>query len=78
MTDKELTHASIGAAIEVHKLLGPGLLEPTYKECRGHELAQRSLPFERQRPIPVVYKGVKLDCGYPLDLLVPERVIVWS
>jgi GxxExxY protein len=78
MTDKERTHAITGAAIEVHKILGPGLLEPAYEECRGHELAQRGLPFERQRPIPVVYKGVKLDCGYLLDLLMSERVIASS
>jgi GxxExxY protein len=76
MTDKELTHKIIGAAIEVHKMLGPGLLESTYEECLCHELAQHSLPFERQKPIPVVYKGVKLDCGYRLDILVLEKVIL--
>ena len=76
MTDNELTHQIIGAAIEVHKTLGPGLLESTYEECLCHELSQRSIAFERQKPIPVVYKGVKLDCGYRLDLLVAERVIL--
>jgi GxxExxY protein len=76
VTDNELTHQIIGAAIEVHKLLGPGLLESTYEECLCHELTQRGLPFERQKPIPVVYKGVKLDCGYRLDLLVSNSVIL--
>jgi GxxExxY protein len=76
VTDKELTHQIIGAAIEVHRLLGPGLLESTYQECLCQELAQHGLPFERQKPVPVVYKGVKLDCGYRLDLLVFDRVIL--
>ena len=76
MTDNELTHEIIGAAIEVHKNLGPGLLESTYEECLCHELSQRGIPFERQKPIPVIYKGVKLDCGYRLDLLVADRVIL--
>ena len=76
MTDNELTHEIIGAAIEVHKNLGPGLLESTYEECLSHELSQRGIPFERQKPIPVIYKGVKLDCGYRLDLLVADRVIL--
>jgi GxxExxY protein len=76
MTDNALTHEIIGAAIEVHKNLGPGLLESTYEECLSHELSQRGIPFERQKPIPVIYKGVKLDCGYRLDLLVADRVIL--
>jgi GxxExxY protein len=76
VTDKELTHQIIGAAIEVHKLLGPGLLESTYEECLCNELAQHGLSFERQKPIPVVYKDVKLDCGYRLDILVSDRVIL--
>jgi GxxExxY protein len=76
MTDNELTHEIIGAAIEVHKNLGPGLLESTHEECLCHELSQRGIPFERQKPIPVVYKGVKLDCGYRPDLLVADRVIL--
>jgi GxxExxY protein len=72
MTDNERTHEIIGA----HKNLGPGLLESTYEECLCHELSQRQIPFERQEPIPVVYEGVKLDCGYRLDLLVAGRVIL--
>ena len=76
MTDNELTHEIIGAAIEVHKNLGPGLLESTYEECLCHELTQRGIPFERQKPVPVLYKRVKLDCGYRLDVLVADRVIL--
>ena len=76
MNDNELTHQIIGAAIEVHKNLGPGLLESTYEECLCHELSQRGIPFERQKPVSVVYKGVKLDCGYRLDLLVADKVIL--
>jgi GxxExxY protein len=76
MPDNVLTQAIIGAAIEVHRLLGPGLLESAYEECFCHELRLRKLHFERQRPIPVVYKTVKLESGYRLDLLVEAKVIV--
>ena len=76
MTDNEITHEIIGAAIEVHRLLGPGLLESAYEECLCHELSLRGLPFERQKPIPVVYKEAKLECGYRMDLLVANRIVV--
>ncbi len=76
MSHNSLTREIIGSAIEVHKLLGPGLIESTYEHCLCHEFALRGLPFERQRPIPLVYKGIKLDCGFRLDLLVQKRVIV--
>ena len=76
MTDNEISHAVIGAAIEVHRLLGPGLLESAYEECLFKELVIRQLKVERQKPIPVVYKGVKLECGYRIDLLVADRVVV--
>jgi GxxExxY protein len=76
MTDSEISHAIIGAAIEVHRLLGPGLLESAYEECLSKELALRRLLFDRQKPIPVVYKDVKLECGYRIDLLVEGRVVV--
>ena len=76
MTDNEVTHEVIGAAIEVHRLLGPGLLESAYEECLSKELALRHLSVERQKPIPVVYKDVKLECGYRIDLLVESRVVV--
>ncbi|HEY8649689.1 MAG TPA: GxxExxY protein [Chthoniobacterales bacterium] len=68
-----LTEIVIGCAIEVHRALGPGLLESTYEMCLCRELSLRSILFERQKPIPVVYKGVKLDCGYRADLIVAGR-----
>lgn len=76
MTDKELTHGVIGAAIEVHRLLGPGLLESAYEECLANEFVLRGLRFERQKPVPVVYKDTKLECGYRLDFQVESRVVV--
>lgn len=71
-----LTEQVIGAAIEVHRILGPGLLESAYEECLCYELSQRGLVFQRQVALPVVYKTVELDCGYRIDLLVQERLIV--
>jgi GxxExxY protein len=71
-----ITKEIIGAAIEVHKALGPGLLESAYEECLCHELSLRRVAFGRQTPLPVEYKGVKLDCGYRLDLLVEGAVVV--
>ena len=76
MTDNEITHQIIGAAIEVHKHLGPGLLESAYEECLFHELQLRNLRVERQKAVPVVYKQTKLECGYRLDLLIEGRVVV--
>jgi GxxExxY protein len=72
---EELTERVIGAAIEVHRALGPGLLESAYEECLCHELHLREITFERQLPFPVRYKNVSLDCGYRLDLVV-EHVLV--
>ena len=72
----EITEKVIGAAIEVHKVLGPGLLESTYEECLCYELGRSELNFERQVQLPVVYKEVKLDCGYRIDLIVEKSVIV--
>lgn len=71
-----LTNEIIGAAIEVHKALGPGLLESAYEECLCRELKLRGIPFERQAPLRVDYKGLHLDCGYRLDLLVGDAVVV--
>lgn len=71
-----ITDNVIGAAIEVHRALGPGLLESAYEACLAFELAQRGLKVEQQTPLPVVYREVKLQCGYRLDLLVEEKVIV--
>jgi GxxExxY protein len=76
VTDNDITRAIIGAAIEVHKRLGPGLLESAYEECLLHELRIRNMTVERQKGLPVIYKEVKLDCGYRLDLLVEGRVVV--
>jgi GxxExxY protein len=72
----EITERIIGACIEIHRQLGPGLLESAYEECLCHELTLAGLKFERQKPLPVSYKGVKLDCGYRLDLVVEGQVIV--
>src|SRR5215469_11606921 len=66
----------IGAAIEVHRALGPGLLESAYEECLCHEMHIRGIAFERQVPLPVEYKGVKLDCGYRLDLIVEDVLVI--
>lgn len=71
-----ITESIIGAAIDVHRALGPGLLESAYEVCLAFEVAQRGLKVEQQKPLPVVYREVKLDCGYRLDLLVEESVIV--
>ena len=76
MIHEEITEQIIGAAIEVHRALGPGLLESTYEACLAFELAKRGLRIEEQRAIPVVYQSVKLDCGYRIDLLVNKKVIV--
>lgn len=71
-----LTYETIGAAIEVHKLLGPGLLESTYRECLCRELALREVSFRRECGVPLHYKGIYLDCGYRIDLLVADLVVV--
>jgi GxxExxY protein len=73
---EDLTGQIIGAAIEVHKAIGPGLLESVYEECLSHELKLRGLRFERQLVVPVVYKGVKLDYGHRLDVMVEGTVIL--
>jgi GxxExxY protein len=76
MNVNELTKEIIGAAIEAHRALGPGLLESAYEECLCRELSLKGIPFERQKSLPVEYKGVKFDCGYRLDLLVAAEVVV--
>ena len=72
----ELTEAIIGAAMEVHRTLGPGLRESTYEMCLCRELSIREISFERQVPIAVEYKGVKLDCGYRADIVVDGMILV--
>jgi GxxExxY protein len=76
MQVNEITDAVIGAAIEVHKVLGPGLLESAYVQCLCYELTLRKLPFALEVPLPVIYKGLKLDCGYRMDMVVADRVVV--
>jgi GxxExxY protein len=73
---KELTGAIIGAAIKVHKALGPGLLGSAYEACLAYELDRAGLKIERQKPLPLVYEDVKLDCGYRMDILVEGKVII--
>lgn len=72
----QITHRVIGACIEVHKTLGPGLLESAYEECLCHELTLIGLNFRRQKPLPVIYKGIRLDCGYRLDLVVENQLVL--
>jgi len=72
----EITNAIIGAAIDVHRELGPGLLESAYEQCLCHELSLRSLIFARQVPLSVEYKGVRLDCGYKIDVVVEGLIVV--
>lgn len=72
----ELTENIIGAAIEVHRVLGPGLLESAYEACLCRELSVRKLHFQKQVPLPVQYKGLQLEAGYRLDLLVEDKIVV--
>jgi GxxExxY protein len=76
LRDEELTKAIIGAAIEVHRELGPGLLESAYEVCLCHELRSRGLQVACQVPLPVTFKGVRLDCGYRIDICVNESVVI--
>ena len=71
-----LTEKIIGCAIKVHKLIGPGLLESAYEECLVYELQKIGLSVERQKPVPVVYEEIKLDCGYRIDILVESTVVI--
>jgi len=72
----QITDTIIGCAIEVHKILGPGLLESSYEACLLFELKKAGLQAERQKPVPVVYKEINLDCGYRIDILVEDTVII--
>ena len=72
----EISDVVIGACIEIHQHLGPGLLESAYEECLCYELSAREIPFERQKPLPVFYKCVRLNCGYQIDLVVAQKLIV--
>lgn len=72
----ELSNRVIGCAIEVHRALGPGLLESAYEQCLARELALSDILFQVQAPLPVEYKGVRLDCGYRIDLFVEKKLII--
>ena len=76
MTENEISNIIIGCAIEVHKILGPGLLESAYKECLFFELVNKGLTVQKENPIPVIYKDIRLDHGYRIDLLVNNEVVI--
>jgi GxxExxY protein len=76
MKENEITEKIIKAAMKVHTILGPGLLESAYHECLFYELQKAGLKVEKEKPLPIIYDGVKLDCGYRLDLFVEDQVIV--
>src|SRR5580698_8758078 len=76
LAENTITDRIIGCAIEVHRHLGPGLLESAYEECLCYELAHASIEFARQWSLPIVYKDARLDCGYRIDILVDQRLIV--
>ena len=72
----QLSHVIIGAALDVHREVGPGMLESAYEACLAYELSRRTLAFEKQKPMPLAYKGIRLACGFRLDFLVEELVVV--
>ncbi|MBS4040294.1 MAG: GxxExxY protein [Flavobacteriales bacterium] len=76
MSENEISHTIIGCAIEVHKQLGPGLLESAHQECLYYELVNKGLKVEKEKALPIVYKEVKLDHGYRIDLLVENKVVI--
>jgi GxxExxY protein len=76
MTENELSNCIIGQAIEVHTALGPGLLESAYKECLYYKIGRSGLYVEKERPTPLVFEEVKLDCGYRIDLIVENKLVI--
>jgi GxxExxY protein len=76
LAEEQLTEAIIGALIEVHRALGPGLLESAYVRCTARELELRGIAFRKEVDLPVIYKGVQLDCGYRMDLVIEEKVVL--
>lgn len=76
MHENQITSKIINAGIEVHKALGPGLLESAYKECLFYQLAKNGLNVQKEKPLPLIYEEVKLDCGYRIDLLVENKVVI--
>jgi GxxExxY protein len=76
LIDEELSEAVIGAAIEVHRATGPGLLESAYQNFLAHEFALRGIAYAKEVPLPVVYKGIRLDCGYRMDFVIEQRIVL--
>jgi GxxExxY protein len=76
MTENELSNKIIGLAIEVHKSLGPGLLESAYKECLFYKIGKSGLLVEKEKPMPLIFEEVKLECGYRIDLLVESKLVI--
>ena len=76
MTENEIAHKIIGAALEVHKSLGPGLLESAYQECLAYKLKQLNFKVEKEKPMPLIFEEVNLECGYRIDLLVENKVVI--
>lgn len=76
MNEEQLSHVVIGAAIGVHRRLGPGLLESTYEACLCYDLVEQGVSIERQKPLPIIYKGINLHCGYRIDIMVDRKLIV--
>ena len=76
MTENEISNKVIGIAIEVHNALGPGLLENVYKECLYHKIKQAGFKVEKEKSIPLIFEDVKLECGYRIDLLVEEKLVI--
>ena len=76
MTENEIANKIIGLGIEVHKALGPGLLESAYKECLFYKISKAGLLVEKEKPMPIIYEEVKLNCGYRIDLLVENKVVI--
>ena len=76
MTENEISNKVIGLAIEVHSALGPGLLESAYKECMCYKINQSGLGVEKEKPMPLIFEGIKLDCGYRIDLLIEHKLVI--
>ncbi|MEW6468443.1 MAG: GxxExxY protein [Bacteroidota bacterium] len=76
MTENELSNRIIGLAIEVHNVLGPGLLESAYKECLYYKILQAGIPVEKEKPMPLIFEKVRLDCGYRIDLVVNGKLVI--
>jgi len=76
MIENEISNRIIGKAIELHKILGPGLLESAYKECLFYELQKAGIYVEKEKPIPLIYNNVKLECGYRIDILAEQKVVI--